>query len=352
MENTLPRVYKIQEELRATSSIPSFYDDVLKDRLAIAFTPIPRQPRQKSPRSRQAIHRRCNRKAAQKVYLNALDYNIHIFIAFILAVSVKKCLSIGTALYQIRKIEEPLPFQQQTKIKLEALAIEGTYQKNKQYRALIESLFPSNAEEAKPTTDAADDEACWVYNAACLAATRTLFGDEIGDGVAGAPLRMKEKRKSGTFELTEFVKTNFPKRVFQDAIISLQVGDARNIARTFFPSVSDDLFSTLFAEEQGHDNQANMSQTLSIKHGIDCAYFTFRGASTAAIATSFSSSLFNAIEESQLRVWEKGHLLLDTTDCLLLEVSRQPPNLGTLRIRIGFKLGTDIVNALYAYSDD
>jgi hypothetical protein len=89
----------------------------------------------------------------------------------------------------------------------------------------------------------------------------------------------------------------------------------------------------------------NLSQ-LFTKSG-DHAYYTLKGASISAIRKIFSPRVCDAIEQSDMRAWEKQHLLIDTTDCVQMEISRKSPHHGTIRLRIAFFLGMDIVNQLY-----
>lgn len=73
-----------------------------------------------------------------------------------------------------------------------------------------------------------------------------------------------------------------------------------------------------------------------------------KGASVKAVASLFSQNVCDAIESSQLRLWEKDHQMLDTTDCVSLQVWRCSPCRGVIGLRIEFKLGMDIVNELSA----
>jgi hypothetical protein len=81
----------------------------------------------------------------------------------------------------------------------------------------------------------------------------------------------------------------------------------------------------------------------------DYAYYTVKGASVFAIRTVFTDSVYAAIEQSDLRAWEMEQRLIDTTDCLLMEINREVPHHGRIRLRTAYHLTMlEIVNVLYA----
>jgi hypothetical protein len=80
----------------------------------------------------------------------------------------------------------------------------------------------------------------------------------------------------------------------------------------------------------------------------DSVLSIFQEASVSAISPIFGSRIGNAIEESQLREWEKANSSHDTTDCVSMEIHPQQPHNGIFRLRIGFVAGTYIANKLYA----
>lgn len=79
----------------------------------------------------------------------------------------------------------------------------------------------------------------------------------------------------------------------------------------------------------------------------DNAYFTLRGASVSAIASIFTPYVCHAIECSELRLWELDQLLLETTDCVTLNVWRSQPRFGFLDVRVGYSLSISFLNNLY-----
>jgi hypothetical protein len=80
----------------------------------------------------------------------------------------------------------------------------------------------------------------------------------------------------------------------------------------------------------------------------DNGYFTLQGASISDISTIFGSQIYRAIEESQLRGWETSNLLLKTTDCVVLDISRTHPYAGVMCLRLGFALGVTLATQLYS----
>jgi len=182
---------------------------------------------------------------------------------------------------------------------------------------IVQVLFQS----PKPVTTAEDNEH-WAYDAAHLKSIPIIFGSRIGEAVERSQVRIAEKTNSPTLQTTESVRAKLPRKNFQDGIIWLDIGFASDFARTLFPQ------STFDTNDNDH--------------------FTFKGAHSATILSIFDPRIRDAIEASQLRLWEKKHGLYDTTDCVTMRVCRKEPQRGTMLLRIGFILGIDITNSLYA----
>jgi hypothetical protein len=64
----------------------------------------------------------------------------------------------------------------------------------------------------------------------------------------------------------------------------------------------------------------------------------------------FGSQLYEAIDTSQLRTWERDTAgLVDTTDCVtIIEHATHEPRYGTLRLRLEFLRGLRIAQRLFA----
>lgn len=196
-----------------------------------------------------------------------------------------------------------------------------------------------------------------------------VFGNQIYDAIESAPIRLRESSKTQTLQVTECVRTSFPRHNFQDAIICLDVGRARELAEILFPQPNGSI--VLLSDKRTHvHTEATSGQQpilgtgsatgkLSIEVDIPLSYLSnsedyaclsFSGASVSAIASLFHPQVCNAIEKSQLRSWEKEHSLPGRTDCVTMESSRIEPNHGTIRLRIEFLDGICIVKDLYAES--
>ena len=77
-------------------------------------------------------------------------------------------------------------------------------------------------------------------------------------------------------------------------------------------------------------------------------HYYIRGASVKAISALFGAYIFQSIDESELRNWEKENGQLETTDCVEMQLLRDPTSRhGILKLRIGWRLGNPIVNSLY-----
>lgn len=112
-------------------------------------------------------------------------------------------------------------------------------------------------------------------------------------------------------QITECVRTMLPRDSFQDVIISIDVGSADELARLLFPHIED------------HANSVS------------------RGASVSAIQSIFPSRICNAIEESELRIWERSQLRQDTTDCVAME------GLCCVRLRVQYDAAIVMVGDIY-----
>jgi len=137
-------------------------------------------------------------------------------------------------------------------------------------------------------------------------------------------LRAWEIRKS-SLTGTEVVRTDVPWLVHQDCLMFLEVGSAQ------------DIIVDLFSPEK------------RVPHPSCCPeHYFLRGASTSAISTFLGAYLAQAIDESDLRVWEKENQQGTTTDCVEMQLLRdRSSRQGILKLRIGWRRGQAIVNSLY-----
>lgn len=181
---------------------------------------------------------------------------------------------------------------------------------------------------------------------------RILFGDRIYDFLESSPIRIQEKAKRPPMlQTTECVRTGLPQQDFQDGIIRLDIGSASEFARILFPETSHIAIcrgEPVDSCIEGPTENLEMSEQ---HHGTstveDHGYFTLKGASVSAIGLVFNQGVCDAIESSELRAWERAHLLLETTDCITMNLHRRDPNHGTVRLRIGFLSGIHMAHNLY-----
>jgi len=185
-----------------------------------------------------------------------------------------------------------------------------------------------------------------VYDAARLEVIRDIFGDRIYNAIERSPMRMREIATSRMPQITQCVRASFSQQSFQDAILCLDVGPAVEFARILFPQTSH---MTAPLENESYTGASTLSEHegISTSRLEDHAYFTLTGASVSAISSIFNPTVGDAIKKSDLREWEKGHLLLDTTDCVTMELHRKEPHCGTIRLRVQCIAGVQIAHILY-----
>jgi len=154
-------------------------------------------------------------------------------------------------------------------------------------------------------------------------------------------LRAWEIRKS-SLTGTEVVRTDVPWLVYQDCLMFLEVGSAQDIIV--------DLFSP--EKRVPHPSCCEWKPTPFVTQGLTWTegpeHYFLRGASTSAISTFLGAYLAQAIDESDLRVWEKENQQGTTTDCVEMQLLRdRSSRQGILKLRIGWRRGQAIVNSLY-----
>lgn len=67
-----------------------------------------------------------------------------------------------------------------------------------------------------------------------------------------------------------------------------------------------------------------------------------------ALTSLFHPRICEAIEKSQLRLWEREYSSQEVTDCVTLEIDPAKLEHGVLKLRIDFTQGIHIVKDLYA----
>jgi len=126
------------------------------------------------------------------------------------------------------------------------------------------------------------------------------------------PGRLQEKATGKT----TCARIEFAENGVDDSVFYLEIGNAEQFACILFAN------ALRFLPQEHADGQPG-----------DNAYFSFRGASVSGIASLFPPDICAMIDASNLRAWEKEHLLLDTTDCVTMEMSRAKPHWGVIKVR-------------------
>ncbi|KAL6229865.1 hypothetical protein BDW75DRAFT_224157 [Aspergillus navahoensis] len=191
----------------------------------------------------------------------------------------------------------------------------------------------------------------WSLRLSSFAAIQNLFGDIIVDAVRRFPPEAGMYMSDCLPESTTNIWTRIPHQELQDSVICLNIGHALAVADVLFPIGSKKVGSIITANESYDGTPAAASLPNSMETALgpgspnilqesslfaDDAYFTLRGAHVEALSSIFGTEICRGIGESQLREWEIKQLLVDTTDCVTMQLRREQPHLGILRLRVGF----------------
>ncbi|KAK0755175.1 hypothetical protein B0T18DRAFT_400801 [Schizothecium vesticola] len=135
-------------------------------------------------------------------------------------------------------------------------------------------------------------------------------------------LRAWEMRRSITG--TEVVRIDVPKVVFEDCLMFLEVGLAQDLISELFPA-----------------DKRMITPSCCPDH------FSLTGASVETIFAFFGPYLFQAIDQSKLREWEKEEQRPEITECVEVQLRDPTSRHGILKLRIGWSLAHGLVNSLY-----
>lgn len=350
-------IYTKFQEIEITKNISEVDVPLLRERLVIAFTTLEgkQQRRVKSLKNNEYLILSRQRKA-RKVYLEVLQMDPHIFVAFTITMSPKMCSQFD------RSPSDRLRFYQQHKGRTIILnndanmlfwqiAIDHGIANTPSFCHLMRSIFKL----APPATGAEMDGSGTHSLILCdLAAIRVSFGNTICDAIECSPTHASKRMEGRFSETTQCLQTYVPYDGYQDTIIRLDVGSALALADNLFPLASQKIASilpksqdTISFSEIGILSLIISGNRTLIYAWQDSAYFTLRGASVSAVSTIFTAEIFEGIENSELRVWERDQLLVDTTDCISMQIWRAQPQHGIIRLRIGFFAGVNLANKLY-----
>lgn len=182
--------------------------------------------------------------------------------------------------------------------------------------------------DSKPAS-AAESDLHFSYRAADPDAICFDFGNGLYEFFESAQTRIQEKTAL-VIGTTECVQAVFAQDVPTDGVFTFDIGRAVELVRILFPGAA-----------------LPISERDSEQHTIDNAYFTLIGASVAAIKSIFPSQIYDAIDASDLRAWEKEHFLTETTDCVTMKVFRRELHRGTISVRVGYFIGFPILERLF-----
>lgn len=142
------RISKVHDELSRCNNIPSAYLSTLEERLLIAFHNFRRQERLKTPRASKDVRSQHTQKKANRVYLSVLDFNPHLLIPFMLAISPKSCETFNFSNGQAEQANLPnIHFGDGTKQTLQETAQRHNFEQHPFYRKLVDAIFETGQSE-------------------------------------------------------------------------------------------------------------------------------------------------------------------------------------------------------------
>lgn len=321
-------------QLNKYRTIPLTWRKDFEDRFRITVEPPNRQPRRVTKGEDKEWNQRWKHKRAHIVYSDILIQFPGIYIAFILVISPSACRSFDVSSFRQQYNQQQ---QRLTILKLssdahqflDSISENSKFDQHDHYKTLISLLFPDEICPAPKPISAAESGVYFSYNAAKTNAVPYTFGVKVHDFVESAPARIREI-STIMLPTTECVRTIFAQEDLQDGILLLDIGRADELAKILFPNIV-----------------LTLSEVYPDEHTKDGAYFTLIGASIQALISLVPPRLYEAIDTSDLRAWEKEHFLLETTDCVTLKAFREKPHRGILSIRIGYVAGFLILSELY-----
>jgi hypothetical protein len=366
---TFTAVNKKREEIEKMQTIPAADVTLLGERLVIACTPETPQRRLKHHLESREYTLKSRQKKARRLYLEVLEKDAYLFLPFILTVSPSFCARFGTTQFLQQHKKRKITFSNDAYLLLWHIATRHGIEKTIVFKKLIQSIF-----ESRPPVTGAEAEG----NENCsltmcdLSAIRIAFGHTICDAIESSSTHLSKKLDGQFSQTTQCIQTNVPYDGYQDTIIRLDVGSALELADLLFPSASQKIASVLSMStrlipqtsgsevsldpnnlqnsfsEFGTKDRIKLPTCSANYPGADFAYFTMRGASVSAMRSVFGADICEGIENSELRHWEREQLLIDTTDCITMQICRSQPQDGNIRLRIGYFAGLNLANQLYA----
>lgn len=271
---------------------------------------IRRRPRSDQPRKDKRQH--FEQKRAHFAYHDVLARKPGIFLGFIIAISPNACraLKIHEFLAGCEHLEEQF-LNDDIELTLENIAQAKGIDQSVQYRKLIKAL------RAKPTTVAENSRfGNRIYEAASWEGAQKAFGDKLCDAMVDG----------GQKPTRAPIKTFLPSQCQQDVLVELDIVQSNTLGMSLFPSFDASYSPT--------DGEGEME-------------LSFQGASVGAFSSIFPLGICKAIDESELREWEKDHRLMAETNCVSMKLNHRQQH-WKLRLRVGFFAFCLIINDLYS----
>ena len=141
ISKVITKINKIATKIR--DGIPSTYYVNLEERLATTFVKRKRRKAQNERRCRSEYVKTTCENHASKLYLQILDHSCHLFITFILAISLRICMGF--------KIEEVLQHDWahvrtnesiETMHLIKSIVVRRSFSENPTYIKFMNSMFP------------------------------------------------------------------------------------------------------------------------------------------------------------------------------------------------------------------
>lgn len=235
-------VYRKMDEIETSQTIPAADQTLLGERLAIACVAQETQQRRLKPLENREYLLQTRQRKARRIYLEVLEKDPCIFLAFILTVSPRVSYRIDISRFFQQHRERKIFLSNDANLLLWKIAIKHGVDKTVHFRKLMRSIF-----ELRPPVTGAEAEG----NENCsldmcdLSAIRIAFGDKICDAIERSPTHLSKKLNGHFSRTTECIQTKVPYDGYQDTIIRLDVGSALELADLLFPLASRKIESVL-----------------------------------------------------------------------------------------------------------